>query len=176
MLFMFCLVAFFFGGLMVIGLLFGGGDHSLDHSLEHGHGESSESGWSGWFSIKVISAFGTAFGTSGALATLNDATKPFAILIAVFSGLVIAALVKRLIGFLMRNESSAAFDRSALLGKEGSIVLGIEAGGIGEAQFLVGGQLVTLPAKSADGKPVAQGSTVVVEAAGSVLVVRPKQA
>jgi len=171
MLFMFVLIALFFGGLMLITLFMGGHDASVDHDLAHGHGVDG-GGWQAWFSLKVISAFGTAFGAAGAIATVNARTAPWATFIALLSGAVIGFLVKWLIAFLSGQEGSAAFRRTELAGKEGMVVLGILDGGIGEAQFMVDGQIVNLPARSSDGKAIGQGAKIVVDAVGSVLTVK----
>lgn len=165
--------AFWFGGIMILSLLFGG-DHdvSADHDISNGHAEGAGE-WHAWLNIKVISAFGTAFGASGAIASVNNCTMPISIAIALASGFVCGLAVKNLVGFMHRQVGNAIFNRSELTGKEGTIVMGILDGNeIGEAQFLVAGQLVNFPAKSLDGRPIGQGEKIVVDTVGSVLVVK----
>lgn len=170
--FVYCTFAFLFGGVMVISLLLGGHDTSVDHDVSHGHAEGG-GGWQAWLSIKVISAFGTAFGASGAVASLHPTTSSWAILIALASGYVCGWGVKVVISFLGSQEGDASFSRSDLADKEGTIIMGIlEGDEIGEAQFVVGGQVVNFPVKSRDGKSICQGDRIVVETVGSVLVVK----
>ena len=173
MLLMFVLVAVFFGGLMTMSLIFGGGDGpELDHDVDTGSGAGGESGgWSGWFSIKVMAAFGTAFGAAGALALVGGAPRAWALAIAALSGVVIGYSVKLLTSYLKRQEMSGSYNRASLAGQKGTMICGAINGGIGEAQFIVDGQMVNMSAKSTDGKSISQGEQVVVETVGSVLLV-----
>lgn len=171
MLFAYIIIALFFGCLMLIGLLFDGGDAHIDHDAA-GLGDSDGGGFSSWFSLKVISAFGTTFGSSGAIAVANNVVGPLALAIALLSGVVIGYIVKRLICFLSSQEGSAAYNRASLAGQHGTLTMGILDDGVGEAQFVVDGQLVSHPARSCDGKAIHQGETVVVENVGSVLSVK----
>lgn len=171
--FIYITLAFLFGGVMLISLLLGGHDASVDHDVSHGGHAEGGGGWQAWFSIKVLSAFGTAFGASGAISSIHANTAAWSIPIALGSGFVCGFVVKTLIGFLGNQEGNATYSRTDLAGQEGTIIMGIlEGDEIGEAQFIVDGQIVNFPAKSSDGKSISQGEKIVVETVGSVLVVK----
>jgi membrane protein implicated in regulation of membrane protease activity len=126
----------------------------------------------GWLSIKVISAFGTGFGAAGLIASANGLPYGWSLACAIGSGVVLAIIIRFLIGCFRKAECNSSFSRSQLVGKQGAVILGILDGAIGEAQFVHGGELVSVPSKSEDGKAIPQGSQVIVVSAGSVMVVR----
>lgn len=183
--FIYFLVMLCFGLLMLITLFLGGGDHDVSHevtlvdhdtaapSIHETQGTSHSSGLlQGWLSLKVISAFGTGFGATGWVATANGLSQGWSLACAIGSGLVIAFLIRLLIQSLRKSECNSSFSRSQLVGKQGTVILGILDGQTGEAQFVINGELVSVPAKSDDGKAISQGVQVSVVASGAVMVVK----
>ena len=169
--FMFMLIALFFGGLTVISCLCGA-DHEpgIDHDADGGHAEAG-SGLGAWFSIRVISIFGTAFGTVGAICKSNGVGFAWTMTWAVASAVILAGLIKILMDYLRRQEGGGTFSREQLLNVTGTVIMPIMEGAIGEAQFIVAGQNVNVPAQSVDGKAILQGEQVVVSKIGPVVLV-----
>ena len=183
--FAYFLIMLFFGLFMIVTMFIGGGDHDVGHevtladhdtdspSVHETHGTVHSSGLlQGWLSLKVISAFGTAFGAAGLVASANGAPVWISLACSVASGFVVAFVVRLFIRAFRSAECNSSFSRSQLVGKQGSVIMAILEGMIGEAQFSNNGELVTVPAKSEDGKAIAQGTRVVVVASGSVMVVK----
>lgn len=186
-LFTYLMIALFFGGFMIISLFLGGGDHDVDHEAILGHdgvngdschdtihdhdGSLKLSGMlQGWLSIKVISAFGTAFGSAGAIAVANG-FGGIAIWCAIGSGLVIAILCRGLMMALYKSECTTSNNRSSIVGTTGTLTIGIVDSNLGEAQFNINNELVAVPVRSCDGKSIRTGSLVIAENAGIIAAI-----
>ena len=133
------------------------------------------SNWSGWISMKVISAFGTTFGAVGAIVQSHASVSAFALPSAILSGFIIAFLVKKLVDFLKRQEGDAVYNRTSLLGLEGTMLLGVTGNDIGEAQFIYESQLASFPARSEGEEEIHNGDKVIVVAVSSILTVKKVQ-
>lgn len=183
--FTYLLIMLFFGGLMLITMFIGGGDHDVSHEVHLEHDVGHDAGYStpqgtvhssgllqGWLSVKVIAAFGTAFGAAGLVAMANKVPHGWSLLIAIGSGIVLAFLIRMLIGIFRRSECNSSFSRAQLVGKTGTVTLGILEGKIGEAQFSFNGESVSVPVKSEDGKEISQGTQVTGTAYGAIMIVK----
>ena len=119
------LIMVFFGLLMLITMFLGGGDHDISHevTLEHeigGHdaGHDTQQGTvhssgmlQGWLSIKVIAAFGTAFGAAGLVSRAYGVSHGRSLWIAIAAGLVLAFLIRILIRSFRNSECNSSFSR-----------------------------------------------------------------
>lgn len=158
--------------LLMISLLVGGdGDVEIDHDFDVDHDADAGGGYH-WLSFKVFMAFGTAFGAAGAIARSYDVHRSYSVLIAIAAGLVLAFIAERLVSFFYQQQASSSFSSGELLGRKGSVILGILPGGTGEVQVSIRGGTVSRPARSQDGDEIRQGETVEIVATGSPLTVR----
>ncbi len=133
--------AVFFGGIMLLTLVLGGDadadveidadfdmDLDVDADIDGDAEVDGGGGFGHWFSLKVICAFGTAFGAGGAIAKCYDASPTQSLLIALASGGVLGFLVSQLLGFLYKQQATSSYSRRSLLGKEGSVTMTILSG------------------------------------------------
>jgi hypothetical protein len=177
-LFTYCLIAIMFACFMIFSLFYGdfGGDFDVEADVDGDIGDSyTGSGWSGWISMKVMAAFGTAFGASGAIVQAHASIASFALPVAIFSGLIIAFLVKKLVDFLKKQEGDSVYNRNSLLGLEGTMLLGVTGNDIGEAQFVYESQLASFPARSKGGEEIKNGDKIIVVSVSSILTVEKVQ-
>jgi membrane protein implicated in regulation of membrane protease activity len=170
--------ALLFGGLLIASSAFGG-----DHGEAHGgdvhtggdHGDAHETQASAWLSLFGLRfwSFGTAFfGLTGlVLRALGwSAIAPF-----VATGLGVAAGLGASATFraIGRDTVGEVKGASALLGREGKLLLPVEPGQRGKVRLgLPGGGHLDLVAESEDPGAIPAGSDVlVIEIRGNVAVV-----
>lgn len=152
---------------LLFSLLFGDLGHELhfDHGLEHG-GVS-------FFSTRIISVFITAFGGFGAVATHYGLSTFAASGVGLVSGAFFASLIYAFARFLYGQQASTDVRASDLVGQTARVVVAIPAGGVGQVRCQIGEQLVDKIARSDDGQPVSEHSTVRIESMlGETVVVR----
>ncbi|MBU0492684.1 MAG: NfeD family protein [Chloroflexi bacterium] len=150
------------------------GDLHFGEAMSFDHGEIGVSP----ISPATISVFVASFGGVGIIATkLFNVPGEWSIIIAGAGALVIAAGVFLFYSqFLIASQSSSDLVLSELAGRSAEVTAPIPgAGQLGEIAYVSKGARYTASARSADGSPIARGTSVVIEeASGSVFIVRPK--
>jgi len=164
------------GGCLVllVSLVFGG-DHDTElHADMHMDvgGADDGAGDHSWFSVKVISAFATAFGAGGSIALSFHASLVISLLVALVSGILIAIVADAIIGLFYRQQSTSTYSMSQLAGKTGTVTFPILPGGIGEVRVSLGSSAVTYSARTQDASGINQGDTVVVISPGPPMLVK----
>jgi membrane protein implicated in regulation of membrane protease activity len=147
--FLFLIVSLFFGGIL---------DHfdaTFDASMDHGG--------PGFFSTRVISVFVTAFGAFGAIATHYGLDTLPASGIGAVSGLVLATPIFLFARFLYGQQASSESRAVDLVGQIGRVVIGIPAGGVGQVRCRVGEELIDKVARTRQGDPIPENTSVRVE-------------
>lgn len=167
-------------GLIVCGasLIFGGhdsdfdGDHDVDLS-GHGHdGHDHEQG-PGMLSVRGLSLLAVGFGAVGYLAYHYTQKPLFASLTGLASGWLFAFTGLLVLRALLRQQSNALIDTSAIVGSVGIVMVSIPEGGHGEVALTVQGQQLTRVATT-QGGAVEHGTPVrILNSAGGVVVVEP---
>ncbi len=158
------------GGLICLGFaaIFGGHhdgemghdighvDHAGDHASEHGTGPS-------FLSPRVFLAFLTGFGVAGAIATVYGAGPGLATGIGFIPGLVMAILAWFVAYYLFKEQVNSSIRPGQVVGSIGTVVTAIQAGGLGEINVSVNGQIVPYTAVAEDGEtPFRVGTRVKV--------------
>jgi hypothetical protein len=126
----------------------------------------------------TIASFVTAFGAFGLISLgLFAATRPVSLAWAVIGGLVIAVIAHFAFGFfLIAPQGSSDVQYRDFVGAVGEVITPIPADSVGEIAFVAQGGRITYTAKSATGKPIPRGATVLIEnVTGGVAVVRLKE-
>jgi hypothetical protein len=126
----------------------------------------------------TVASFVTAFGAFGLISLgLANATPQASLAWAVIGGLVIAVIAHFAFGyFLIAPQGSSDVKFSDIVGAVGEVITPIPADSVGEIAFVAQGGRMTYTAKSATGKPIARGATVLIEnVVGGVAVVRLKE-
>ena len=155
---------------LLLSLVFGEifehfGDGGFDHGFEHGG--------PGFFSVRVLSVFVTAFGGFGAVATIYGLGPLPASGVGFASGVFFAYLIYVFARFLYGQQASTEVRANDVLGQNARVVVAIPAGGIGQVRCRVGETLIDKIARSQDGEPIPENTVVrVEEVLGETVIVR----
>jgi membrane protein implicated in regulation of membrane protease activity len=143
--------------VLMLSLFFGGIFDHLEGGVDHDHGGP------GFFSTRVISVFGTAFGAVGAIATHYRLDPLPASAIGFAGGVVLATPIFLFARFLYGQQASSQSLAGDLLGQVGRITVAIPAGGIGQVRCRVGEELIDKVARTRHGEPIPENASVRVE-------------
>jgi len=138
--------------------------HDLGHGLDHGG--------PGFFSVRGIAVFITAFGGVGAIGTyLGYGVFPSSGF-GFISGFALATLVYFFARFLYGQQASSTTTAAELVGRAAQVSVRIPENGVGQVRCLVGETMVDKIARSRDGNAIAHNSVVRIEeiAGDSVIV------
>lgn len=151
---------------LLLSLVFGEiSDHLGDSHFEHGG--------PGFFSVRILSVFVTAFGGFGAVAAHYGLSPIPASGIGLASGAFFAYLIYIFARFLYSQQASTDVRTSDLVGQNARVVVGIPAGGVGQVRCRIGEELVDKIARSEDGQSVPENAVVRVEGVvGETVVIR----
>lgn len=129
--------------------------HDLGHDLGHGG--------PGFFSVRGIAVFITAFGGVGAIGTyLGYGVFPSSGF-GFISGIVLATLVYFFARFLYGQQASSTTTSAELVGRRAQVSVGIPENGVGQVRCLVGETMVDKIARSRNGNAIAHNSVVKIE-------------
>jgi hypothetical protein len=160
--FVFLLISLVFGGLLE-HFEFG---HDLGHDLGHGG--------PGFFSVRGIAVFVTAFGGVGAIGTYRGygvfASSGFGFI----SGIAVATIVYVFARFLYGQQATSTTTSGDLVGRTAQVSVGIPENGVGQVRCLVGEIMVDKIARSRAGNAIAYSSLVKIEEiVGESVIVSP---
>ena len=174
-------VSIAFGGFLIllVTLLFGG-DADTDVDMDgDADGDFDHDGGAGhhWLSVKVLSAFITAFGAGGAIARAYDASMLWSIVTGLVLGLIVGFVADFIIVLFYRQQTTSSFSVGKLAGKTGTVALPILKGKFGEVTVNYKGNSITRRAKNTDAEEeIGQGTLVeIVTADASGFIVKKQQ-
>lgn len=158
--------------LLVVSLVFGEafehfGDGHMEVHADH------DTGGPGFFSVRVMSVFITAFGGFGAVATRYGLGTLPASGVGFASGVFFGAIIYGFARFLYSQQGpQQSMVAGDLIGQTARVVVAIPAGGLGQVRCRFGEEIVDKIARSGDGKAIAENTAVVVkEVLGEIVVV-----
>jgi membrane protein implicated in regulation of membrane protease activity len=149
-----CAVGFLF---LLLTLVFGG----LFDFFEADH--DFEVGGLGFFSTRVMAVFVTAFGGGGAVATYYGLPAVLSAFVGFGTGLLFGGAIYALARFLYQQQASTDVRSGDLVGTVGRVVIAIPQGGVGQIRLRLGEELMDKIARTRDGLPVPENSSVTVE-------------
>lgn len=152
---------------LIITAVFGGLFEFDGHHFDFGgHGDIG-AGVTGFSPVSptFISFFLTVFGGMGGVCiSLWQISFVWSLVIALVTALGIATVVYiSLTKVFDVTQGGVEVNVAELVGREAEVTIGIPEGGTGEVVFITAGGRLTSPARSADGKPIAHNTTVVIE-------------
>ncbi|HYN09282.1 MAG TPA: hypothetical protein VES67_18005 [Vicinamibacterales bacterium] len=157
--------------MLVFGDIFG--DHDVDHGFDHG----GDAGGPSILSVRVMAAFLTAFGVGGIVARYYSLSHPAASGVGVVAGIVMAGIVYQFARLLYSQQASSELRMGGLIGATAEVSVAIPEGGVGQISLSSGGEQTEHIARSADGRALSRGTTVVIAALGGhAVVVKPVDA
>jgi membrane protein implicated in regulation of membrane protease activity len=145
-------------------------DFDLDHDLSFDHGSVDVSP----LSPITIASFVTSFGALGLIATqLFDVPDPASLLVATGGAAVIAGGMFLFYSrVLVAGQGSSSVRMSDIRGSKAEVIIPIPKNGLGRVAFVARGSRTTWSARSVDGKPIANGAIVKIQAVtGNTLLV-----
>lgn len=168
----------------VIGLIGGslfGADHDVDHDHDVGHDaghmDHDDTATVSIFSTKVVCAFITGFGATGAIAAHYGAGTLAASLMGLGVGTIFASLIYGVLRLLYGQQSPLPASTTSVVGHTGTVTSPITAGSIGQVEVFFDGGRRSFLASSESGQPIPTGTRVLVkEANAGQLIVEPKVA
>jgi membrane protein implicated in regulation of membrane protease activity len=146
-------------------------DHFDGGGFEHDLGH----GGPGFFSIRVLSVFVTAFGGFGAVATHYGLNPLASSGIGFLSGVVFSTTIYYFARFLYSQQASTEVSESDVVGQVARVVVAIPKDGVGQVRCRVGEELVDKIARSKDGEPIPENMAVKVDAVLGEMVVVIRQ-
>jgi len=129
--------------VLLLTLMLGGGDHDFDHDADHDGGSDHH-----WFSLKVLSAFATAFGASGAIARAYGLPHGWALIAALAVGCIVGSIADFIITLFFRQQASSLISADQLVGRAGAVTLTIPPDSYGEVTVEFAGQSFSRRARS----------------------------
>jgi hypothetical protein len=124
--------------------------------------------------FRSLVVFVTGFGAGGWAATTQGLGGIASTLTGAVTGLICGGVTLALLVFVAKQQGSSMIAPGAMVGKTGTLTIGIPRGGAGQAVLSVAGARVTTSARSANGEAVASNARVrVVAVEGGVAVVEP---
>ena len=132
-----------------------------------------DAGGPGFFSTRVMAVFVTAFGASGAVATYYGLGALPASLVGLGTGVVFGWAIAMFGRFLYQQQTSSDVRAHDLIGQSARVVVAIPSGGVGQIRCRIGEELVDKIARTRDGVPVNENTSVrVEEVLGEVVIVK----
>jgi hypothetical protein len=140
--------------------------HDFDHDLGHGG--------PGFFSMRGLAVFVTAFGGFGGLATYRGYDVLPSSFFGFGGGFILAGVVYLFARFLYGQQASSTISATDLLGKTAQVSVSIPENGLGQVRCLIGESIVDKTAQSKDGKAIPLSSVVRIDdIVGESVIVSP---
>ena len=144
----------------------------LGHDMEMA--PEVESGDSGFFSIRSIAVFLTAFGAVGAIASLYKQTPLASSVWGLVSGVAMSGIYLLAMQLVRSQQASSLIEASELMGLTARVTVAIPADGLGEISCNVKSQITRRMARAKNRQTVAEGAIVrIVELQGDILLIEP---
>lgn len=144
-----------FVGQMIISLVSGDTDHTVDVDVESDHGIGFQ-----FLTLKNMAAFFTIFSWTGIIGTSLGWNAGTTLFVSTISGLAMVGIMAAVMFMMMKLNSSGTMKIAEAIGKSGQVYLTIPAkrSSSGQIQLVVGGLLRTLDAVTDDDAQIATGS------------------
>jgi hypothetical protein len=153
--------SFLFVGQMILSLITGDSDHTVDVDVESDHGIGFQ-----FLTLKNMAGFFTIFSWTGIAGTNVGWSSGFTLTVATISGLGMVGIMATVMYMMMKLNSSGTMKITEAIGKSGEVYLTIPAkrNNTGKIQLVVGGLLRTLDAMTDDEEGIPTGKQAKVSA------------
>lgn len=155
-------LGFFF---LVVSLIFGeifdfAHEVAVEHDISLDHGEL---GAPSIFSSRIIAAFITGFGASGAIASYYGQAWLGSSLIGLGFGLVAGAFVYAVVSFMYRQQAGSGVSMAEMVGMSATVSVAIPSDGFGQITLIIKGSQVEHFARSRNSQAIPHGTSVKIE-------------
>lgn len=149
-------------------------DIAVDHEVHLDHPE--EGTGPGPFSLRVIAAFVTGFGSFGAIASYYKYGPVQSSLVGLLSGLVTGGIVFGLVRIMYKQQAGSGVSMRNLVNMSGTVTVDIPKNGIGQVSVISLSSQSEHIAQSEDGEAIRNGTGIIVtKVMGDRLVVKQSQ-
>ena len=151
-------------GFLVLLIMLIMGDISGDHEIA-GHDVATDHGDGGGmsvFSVRVMASFVTAFGVGGIVSRFYGLSHPVASGVGIVSGMVMAGMVYQFAKVLYSQQASSEVRMTSLVGRIAEVSVAIPEASVGQVSVTFGGERSEHIARSADGRALPRGASVVI--------------
>lgn len=168
-------IAIFGTGMLALSMIFGGGDHEIDHDADHDHdADAGDGGNMSFLSLKVLWMFMVGFGAGGFFAARAGSNVLLSSIGGIFFGLLLAVLGYALMNYLYRHQGNSVVNTQSIVGTVGVVETPILPGKIGEVRCHVVDHSEYFQATARNNEAYPMSTRVrVLEANGSTIVVGP---
>lgn len=155
-------LGFFF---LVVSLIFGeifdvAHEVAIEHDISLDHGDF---GTPSVFSSRIISAFITGFGASGAIASYYGQEFLGSSLIGLGFGLVSGAIVYAIVSVMYKQQAGSGVTMAEMVGMSATVSVAIPKDGFGQVTLVIKGSQVEHFARAADDGEIKHGSSVKID-------------
>lgn len=151
--------------LLIVSTFLG---HDLDLTPE------VEGGDSGFFGIRSIAVFLTAFGAVGAIASLYRLTPMASSIWGLAAGVAMSGIYVLAMQLVRSQQASSLIETSELIGLTARVTVGISSDGLGEVSCALKSQITRRMARAKNHQTIVEGAIVrIVELQGDVVLVEP---
>jgi len=126
----------------------------------------------GFLDSRVISVFVTSFGGFGAIGTQAGFGIVISSFLGLAGGIILGGIVSLFGQFLYKQQATSSVSVNQLVGRTAQVIVGIQAGNVGQISCRIGEERVEKLARARDGKEIKTGAIVRIEeiAGDSVIV------
>ena len=140
--------------------------------FEHFDG-GDDLGGPGFLSTRAVAVFVTAFGAAGAVASYYGLQPVPASMAGAVTGVVFGGAIGMLGRFLYQQQTTSEVRAHDLVGQTGRVIVAIPSGGVGQVRCRIGEELVDKIARTRDGEPVGENTSIRIdEVLGETVIVR----
>lgn len=160
------------GGFSLLALMtiFDQAGDMLDDAFDAVFDIDDTGGGTRWISFYSIIAFVGFFGVGGALAQVMDFSNFPSVFFGLVSGVSGGGIAALFTAWMKRQEKSSHIKSGMVVGRAAQVTIAIPENGVGEVSIVLS-EAHRLAARSADGKAIPVGATVVVKEEGPPLIV-----
>ena len=167
--FLFLIISF------LLGEVLGHFDVHHEVDLEHDIAHDAAHDGPGIFNARIISMFITAFGGCGAIGVYLGLGVLVSSLLGLAGGFLFGWIVYLFAQFLYSQQASSIHETSDLIGLTAQVIVAIPTNGLGQVRCIVGESSIEKIARSSDGNPIAENTTVFVEEISGEMVIVSSQ-
>lgn len=153
------------GGLVLVTLFMGHGDHELghDHDLSGDHDVGHGDVWLPFLSLRFWTYFLMVFGITGLLLTqFADSIEPMTAVWSAVSGLSVGFMVSLLMQWAKRSQADNATRTQDFLGREAIVIVPIRPNLEGKVRLEVKGEIIELLALPYEDREILREESVVI--------------
>ena len=157
-----CFGFFFLVLSLILGEIFDfAHEVAIEHDVSFDHG--TDLSVPSIFSTRIIAAFITGFGASGAIASYYHQSLLSCSLIGLGFGLITAGIVYAVVSVMYKQQAGSGVTMAEMVGMSATVSVANPKDGFGQVTLVIKGSQVEQFARSADGEAIKHGVSVKID-------------